>query len=173
MLQIFQPSVNNIKSSIFDGGQFEIKSKWPLEVAFRLLFIWKCSTCSSKPWTCNVGQDTTLVLLVEPHSLIFDKSSIFIDSHFKKINNKSTESKTSPLDLGTFKMYILTQVCLYRSITSKVIYFYCIFGSGHLGKTTKVVMKTSQKLLLAKLCSHCISGPCKYWFRHQICLSDD
>ena len=33
----------------------------------------------------HVGQDTTLVLLVEPHSLIFDKSCIFIGGHLKKI----------------------------------------------------------------------------------------
>ena len=30
----------------------------------------------------NVDQDTTLVLLVKPESLIFDKSCIFIDGHF-------------------------------------------------------------------------------------------
>ena len=40
----------------------------------------------------NVGQDTTLVLLVQPQSLIFDKSCIFIDGHFKKIIKKSTGS---------------------------------------------------------------------------------
>ena len=51
-----------------------------------------------------------------PHSLIFDKLYIFIDSHFKKIIKKSTGSKrkdfinlkTSSLDFWAFKMYIYT-----------------------------------------------------------------
>ena len=78
MLCIFQSSVHNIKSSIFDGGQFKNKLK--------------------------------------AHTLIFDKSRIFIDLPLKKIITKSTGSKSkdsislkiSPLDFLTFKMYILT-----------------------------------------------------------------
>ena len=62
----------------------------------------------------NVGQDTTLVLLVQPQSLIFDKSCIFIDGQFKKIIKRSTGSKnkdyinlkTSPLDF--WNIYIWT-----------------------------------------------------------------
>ena len=63
-----------------------------------------------------MGQDKTLVLLVHPQSLIFDKSCIFIGGHFTKIIKNSTGSKgkdsmnlkTSPLDFCTFKMYIWT-----------------------------------------------------------------
>ena len=62
----------------------------------------------------NLGQDTTLFLLVQQQSLIFDKSCIFIDGHFKKIIKKSTGGKskdsinlkTSPLHYWIFKMYI-------------------------------------------------------------------
>ena len=80
----------------------------------------------------NMGQDTTLVLLGQPHSSVFDESCIFIGGgHFKQIIKKSTGSKSkysinlkiSPLDYWTFKMYILTPSFLIWSITSKFIHF--------------------------------------------------
>ena len=50
----------------------------------------------------NVGQDTALVLLGQPQSSIFDKSSIFIGGQFKQIIKKATgnHSKDS-IDLKT------------------------------------------------------------------------
>ena len=48
------------------------------------------------------------------------------------------------------------QVCLYRLITSKVIYYIVFSEAAILEKNTKIAIQTWQKLLLAKSYSYCI-----------------
>ena len=83
---IFQPSVNNIKSNIFDGGQFEKNQNglWKLDLSHYLHGNIPTAFLNFD----NMGQDTTFVLLDQPQSSIFDISSIFIGGHFRKNNQK-------------------------------------------------------------------------------------
>ena len=97
-----------------------------------------------------MGQETTFVLIGQPQFSIFDKSCIFISCHFKQIIKKFTGSKskdyinltTSPLDFWTFKMYILTPKFSCIGESQAKLYIFCIFGSGHFEKTTKIAIKT-------------------------------
>ena len=69
---IFQTTrVNDIKSSILDGGQFENNQNgtWKLDLGYYLHENVPNVALNLE----NVGQDTILVLLVQPQSSIFDK----------------------------------------------------------------------------------------------------